>query len=79
VPCHEARRFEDLSSTDMRPHRVCPQQRLYSVWAYCDDPIFIVVVAERTLRALPLTSCLLDCTTLYALTDIRSRYQYGLA
>jgi hypothetical protein len=51
VPCHETRRFEDLSSTHMRPHRVCPQQRLYSVWAYCDDPIFIVVGAERTLRA----------------------------
>ena len=52
VPCHETRRFEDLSSTNMRPHRVCSQQRLYSVWAYCDDPIFIVVGAERTLRAL---------------------------
>lgn len=32
--------------------RVCPQERLYAVYMYTDDPVFITVGISRTIRAL---------------------------
>ena len=52
-PCHQARRFEEHGERASGA-RVCPNQRLYSCYMWTDDPIFIVVGAERAVRALRL-------------------------
>ena len=40
------------STVGGRTTRVCPQERLYSIYMYLDDPICVVVGVERALRAL---------------------------
>ena len=48
--CYRTRRHEADSSR--ASVRVCPQERLYAVYMFTDDPVWVVVGVERTLRAL---------------------------
>ena len=49
--CQPNRRWQQAGVGET-PLMVCAQQRLYSVYMYTDDPIFIVVGCQRTIRAL---------------------------
>ncbi|KAL3911925.1 MAG: hypothetical protein SGPRY_008513, partial [Prymnesium sp.] len=48
-PCHHTRRWAETSAGGVE---VCPQARLYGALMYTDDPIFVVVGADRGVRAL---------------------------
>ena len=51
-PCHRTRRWRASEEERAAGVMVCPQHRLYAVLMYTDDPLWIIVGRQRTMRAI---------------------------